>query len=355
MTITVLAAAFLAILAGLPRVVSLDHAAPLAAALGWLAALAARAVLVLLTAFSAALHLAPPLMAAVGDWCVAVPIAGTDAELVVTGHAVVLVAVLLPSAVVLVSSLRTLRRTGRDARRIRRVLGQTTVLTAPGGVVVLSGSGVLLATAGITRPRVVVSAGALVRLADDELAAGLDHERGHIRHGHRFVVFAADVLLGIAWFLPGAREAHTEARYHLERDADQWSLGRGHDPAALARAICAAALSPVETLALTPLTGGQTVRRVETLLHAESGRGPRQRPRTGLAIGLVAAAALAVLTVPATAAESIGALQSHQPQHHCGADGQQRPYAMNGPRRAISTNPSGTSRFVARDTPSASP
>jgi hypothetical protein len=58
------------------------------------------------------------------------------------------------------------------------------------------------------------------------------------------------------------REVHRQ----IERDADAWAIGRTHDRAALASAICKSALSRSTTPALTMLTGAGTADRVEELL-----------------------------------------------------------------------------------------
>lgn len=49
----------------------------------------------------------------------------------------------------------------------------------------LADATVLVAAAGLRKPRVVVSAGALLNLDHEELAASLDDEYGHIVRRHR--------------------------------------------------------------------------------------------------------------------------------------------------------------------------
>lgn len=130
----------------------------------------------------------------------------------------------------------------------------------------------MLAVAGLTRPRVVVSAGALTALDDDELAAGLAHERGHIARRHRFVLAGAHVCQAVAAGIPGTRSVVRELAFHLERDADRWALTRRHDRLVLAAAICKAAVaSGPATSRLTSLGGGRhrTHERVAELLDDE--------------------------------------------------------------------------------------
>ena len=56
----------------------------------------------------------------------------------------------------------------------------------------------LVAAAGLRRPRVLVSAGALLALDDDELEASLEHERGHIARRHRYVLVVSELSAYIA-------------------------------------------------------------------------------------------------------------------------------------------------------------
>lgn len=317
MTPTLGAAVGLIGLAALAPLLPLDKAAPLAAAGAWLSAVAARAILVVLLALLVVFYAPTPLIGAIGHWCVAVPLPLAELELVITGHLLAQVIVITPAVIAGVSLCRALVRTWREARRVSRLLDTELLWIAPGDAAVVAGGGVFVATAGISKPRLVVSTGALVALDDDELAASLDHERGHIRRGHRFILLACDVFMGLACFVPGARAARPEIAYHLERDADQWSLRRNHDPVVLARAICKAALTPATGPALTGLATGRTVRRVETLLRTDQGLAPRRRVATGMSVGLALTCVLALSAVPATAAAGVHEWRHHQPERHC--------------------------------------
>jgi Zn-dependent protease with chaperone function len=104
-------------------------------------------------------------------------------------------------------------------RAARRLLARHSLGTGPRGSVIVGGPEVVLAVAGMARPRVVVSAGALIALDDDELDAALDHEHAHIARRHRFVVLTALVLRAIGRLVPGGGRALAEAGFHLERDA----------------------------------------------------------------------------------------------------------------------------------------
>jgi beta-lactamase regulating signal transducer with metallopeptidase domain len=207
----------------------------------------------------------------------------------------------------------------RAARAVRATVRRAVVAGGPRGAVIVGGPNVLLAATGVARPRVLVSAGALTALDDEELAAGLDHERGHIVRRHRFVLLFAELCRAVARFLPGTRRAVEELRYHLERDADRWALARRHDPAALAAAICKAApAEPGGHPGVLALGGSKTTRRLDELLRASS---PRCEPALRCCFAFAAVLLMGVTltlaaVLPATAAA--GVEQLGKPGHrHC--------------------------------------
>lgn len=301
-----------------PHLLPLDRAAPMPAAVVWVCGLSARALAALTGAVAAAFYLPAPVVAQIGHWCVSVPLpGGGGVETVLTGHQAAQAIALVPSAIVAVATLAAVRHVARDAARVQRLLRDEVLWTGPGGAAVIGGSSVVVAAAGLSRPRLLVSAGALVALDDEELAASLDHERGHITRRHRYVVVAVEVLARVARLIPGTARARLETLHHLERDADQWSLDRAHDPAALARAICKAALEPVQSPVVTGLASGRTVRRVEALLRPDAGTVARRRSVTAVAAALVAASLVAASAVPATATGGVHELTHHQPERHC--------------------------------------
>jgi Zn-dependent protease with chaperone function len=175
----------------------------------------------------------------------------------------------------------------------------------------------LVAAAGLVRPRVLVSAGALLALDDDELDASLDHERGHIARGHRYVMLVCELARALGRFIPGTRTAARELLFHLERDADRFALSRRHDPTALASAICKAALHrPPQGLTLALGGGNVVTRRVVQLLDAA----PLRRPSIALLalapvmIVLLAASACAL---PFVAHATVHHAHRGAPTHHC--------------------------------------
>jgi beta-lactamase regulating signal transducer with metallopeptidase domain len=175
--------------------------------------------------------------------------------------------------------------------------------------------------AGLRRPRVIVSAGALTTLDDDELAASLDHEHGHIARRHRFLFVFAELCRGLARFLPGTGRATRELAFHLERDADQWALARRHDPYALASAICKAATArPGQAPALTSLGGSGVTERLRQLLD---GTAERSRMLTSTALSTAAVAMVAftlalLALLPATTLAGVQQLGQRDQVRHCG-------------------------------------
>lgn len=140
----------------------------------------------------------------------------------------------------------------RAARTVHRLLKRHALRPGPRESVIVGGAEVLLAAAGMRRPRVLVSAGALIALDDAELSAGPDHERGHIARRHRYLLVLAQLLYALGRLVPGSRQALRELSFHLERDADRWSLARRNDRQALARVITKAATSRPLAASTTP-------------------------------------------------------------------------------------------------------
>jgi beta-lactamase regulating signal transducer with metallopeptidase domain len=188
-------------------------------------------------------------------------------------------------------ALLDLRRT---SLRVRRLLHDGAIGAGPASSVVIADREPLLAAAGLRRPRVVVSAGALLALDDDELAAALAHERGHIARGHRYLLVTAQLARALARPLPGTRTAVRELVFELERDADRYALAHHHQPAVLASAICKAAGATLQA-PLLGLGGSVVARRVRLLLGAEDATHPRAH------LGLVTLAPTMAALVAASA------------------------------------------------------
>jgi Zn-dependent protease with chaperone function len=314
--VTLAVAALVLTAIAVPHVVSLERISPAAAATVWLCALALRA----LTVAGAALFVivvlpATEVFSLVTHWCLEAVVPFVRGHLGLNGHRVGDAAVVLPGFLVAASLLSAGFGLVRAARRVRAFIQQAELGPGPHGTVMVGGEDVVVAVAGLHRPRVVVSTGALIALDDDELAAGLEHERGHIERRHRFVLVVAQFLRAIARPLPGTRSAMHELVHHLERDADGWAVARRHDPLALASAICKAATASfgAPPAVATALGGGAAARRVRALVEPAGSRASR-------AAGRVLAAAMVAATLLAAGAVPVAAVTERPPghtDHHC--------------------------------------
>jgi hypothetical protein len=305
----------------LPHILRLERSPAAAAAALWAVSLALRALLAMLVVLYVAFFL--PATQAFGDlthWCwhTVLPVLATHLGL--EGHRVGDAATVLPGLIVIASLLSVAFGVIRGARAIRHLLARETLGPGPSDSLIVAGPDVVLAAAGLTRPQVVVSAGALLELEDDELAAGLDHEHGHIARRHRFVLVFAELCRGIGRFVPGSGRAMRELIFHLERDADQWALERRHDRLALASVICkSVGVRPELSPALTALSGRGTKERLVQLIDD----GPIRRSRAGvamlntLATVMVCSTVLMAALVPSTALAGAQQLGAGDLIRHC--------------------------------------
>ena len=287
-----LAFAVVVVLLVAPHLLDLRRLAPVTAAVIWGSALTLRASLVAGAGAYMAVFLPPnELFGAVTHSCWHTILPLVSVHMGLSDHVVADVAIALPVLALVISLLLVGHGVIRAARAVSSLLRREALGPGPAGSVILGGREVVLAAAGVRRPRVVVSAGALTALDDDELAAGLEHERAHIDRHHRFVLVYAELCRAFARFLPGTSRAMNELRFHLERDADACALRRDHHPYALAGAICkaAGAAPPTGAVAYLGWRGGAG-ERLRQLLDAPGGRG---------GAGAIAAVALAVLMATA--------------------------------------------------------
>jgi BlaR1 peptidase M56 len=287
MTVAALvAAAFVGI--ALPHLLRFEGANPGAAVVLWGAALGLRALVVVGTVAGALVLLHPAqLMRAFADW----PCAPHHH---VAGHALAAAGGLALSLSLVGAMARVAQATLAVRRLIRRPLGR-----GPEGSVIVGGDDVVLAVAGLTRPTLVVSAGALARLDDAELSAAIAHERAHIRRRHRFVLLFAELCRVLGRPLPGTAHAVRELRFQLERDADRCAVRERADRLALASAICKAATGAASRAGMAALGGDGTAARVRELLQDAV---PDVHPRRlrALAAGASALAVGAALSLPVT-------------------------------------------------------
>jgi hypothetical protein len=270
--VTVLVAVLVGAAITAPHVLRLDSAHPATAAMIWFAAVCLRALVALFVALFIVFYVpTTALFEMVTHWCwhTALPVVTTHLGL--SGHSVGDVALLAPVLALSVSLLSVCIGLWRATRAVSRWVRRTSIGPGPDESLIVGEHDIVVAAAGLRHPRVIVSAGALTCFDDDELAASLAHERGHIARRHRFVLVTAEISRSLARLLPGTRTATAELIFHLERDADRWALERMHDPTALASAICKAAQPRVRvTGALLTLGGGAVTRRVRQLLDCTS-------------------------------------------------------------------------------------
>lgn len=312
-------AALAALVAGsvlLPHLLRLERAPPVTAIAVWLSALVLRALLAVLAVVLLLFFLPrTQLFSAITHWCL-------DAVVPVEGHAIGDALLYVPGVLLAASLLLACVRTARQARAARHIVAAHAIGVGPGESLVVGGHEVLFAVAGLTRPRVLVSAGALAQLDDSELEAALDHERAHIARRHRFLMLAGVTSRALGRFVPGASRALDALAFHLERDADRWALRHRNDRLALASVICkAAADRPPASGATVSALGGTGVReRLGQLLEDPSPRRPRWTGAAlnGLAAAMVAGTLLLAAAVPAAAVAGAGgdAHRAHH-GHHC--------------------------------------
>jgi hypothetical protein len=279
-----------------PHAVRFDRVPSAMAVTFWASALALRALAAIFLIVLVVLFLpATDLFRAVTQWCWHAVLPPVAAHLGLSGHRVGEAAVIVPAAAIAASLVSVLWAMCKAARAVRGLVRKRALGPGPAGSLMIGGSAVVVAAAGLSRPRVVISTGALAAFDDAELAASLDHERGHIVRRHRYVLVVGEICRAIACFLPGSRVAARELAFHLERNADDYAVGRRHDPLALASAICKAALRPpVASSALVALGGEGVAARLRILVEPRPQ--PRLTRRTEWA-GRLAAVAMVVLTV----------------------------------------------------------
>ena len=315
-------AAVLAAGIALPHFLRLQRVAPTTAVVLWLSALALRALASLLGVVYLLFFLPrTEVFASLTHWCLHTALPRLADGLSLEGHGLGDRLLLLPGVVLAISLLVTCIRTARDARAASRLVETHVLGSGPGDSVIVGGPEVVFAVAGLTQPRIVVSAGALASLDDDELSAALDHERGHIAHHHRFVMLAAVALSALGRVLPGTSRALHEISFHLERDADRWALRHRNDRHALARVICKAAATagPPDHAAVARLGATGVRERLGQLLDEPARRShPAATALNVIATAMVAVTLVLAAAVPTAAVAGAGS-DAHGTHHaeHC--------------------------------------
>ncbi|MFN8215109.1 MAG: M56 family metallopeptidase [Solirubrobacterales bacterium] len=315
MTVAVAAAVAAGVL--LPHLLRNAVLSPVTGAALCFSALLLRAALVVLLSLTVILYLpATALFRIATHWCFHAVLPFFATHLGFSGHQAGDAAALLPGIVLGVSLVWALLALWRAGRIVRGWLRRDTIGAGPDDSVIVSGSEVVVAAAGILSARVVVSAGALAQLDEGELAAGLEHERGHIARRHAPVLVLGNLAYALARPLPGSRQTLERLRFWLERDADEYAISRTSDPLALASAICKAGAT-VPTPALAGLAGEGTAARLRLLLD-RGAAGPRIWAERGgrAVVALTVALLLAAATITPTVVRAGVASVQHSAATH---------------------------------------
>jgi Zn-dependent protease with chaperone function len=135
-------------------------------------------------------------------------------------------------------------------------------------------------------PRIVLSEGTLRLLGPEEIAAVIEHERGHVHERHGLVMLPMLGLRNLFRWVPYAGLAPREMATLLEMSADDYSARRC-DRLTLAGALVDMAASGCAPRCALSAAGSDVPRRVSRLLSSS-----RNSKRTALASGLLAGAVL---------------------------------------------------------------
>lgn len=268
-----------------PHLIPRARLSPIAGVSLWTTALLLRAAL-MVAAAAATLLIVPRTEAfdVVAQWCLHTIVPLAERHLGIGGYRLADAAVFVPTLIIAASVAAALFGGWRGAWAASRWLRRATVGRRWDGAVIVADPAMMMANTGLRRPEIVVSAGALLALEDDELEAGLAHEQGHLQRRHRFVTVVSLGLLAVGRLVPGSDRAYREVQYHLERDADEFAVRRTGDPLALASAICKVAdagTTPLPGLPQYRLAGGfdPCDRLAALTARREPGRAPRHMDR----------------------------------------------------------------------------
>ncbi|MFI5557571.1 M56 family metallopeptidase [Streptomyces sp. NPDC051738] len=144
------------------------------------------------------------------------------------------------------------------------------------------------------RDRIVVSRGTVDLLTEEQLAAAVAHERGHLRLAHHRMILAAEVVTAAVGWSGALRGYARQVQRLAEMAADDHAAAQ-HGSRTVASALlemCTVAPSPGSSAALA-LSGPDPAERIRRLLAA------RPEPRRRLLPVLIACATVAVLALPA--------------------------------------------------------
>jgi hypothetical protein len=212
--------------------------------------------------------------------------------------AVIIVVMALLGAVVTARAVLGATRELAAARRFDRWLAARRLRPHPAGVTVIDEERPQAFCAGLLRPRVFVTSGALAILDEPALNAVLAHERHHAHRRDPLRLATSRVLARALFFLPALRELGLRRHALAEISADESAIDA--EPAnrsALARAMLgfADATEAGETAGIDP-------ERVDYLL----GEPPSWRFPAAMCVAAVAFLALVVATAVLVGQEAAG-------------------------------------------------
>jgi Zn-dependent protease with chaperone function len=200
--------------------------------------------------------------------------------------AVIVLGLAVLGGIVTATALLGAARELSAARRLARGLAQLRPHLHQ-GVLVIDDDHPDAFCAGLFRPRVYITTGALAKLDEQGLKAVLVHERHHARRRDPLRLAAGRVIARSLFFLPGVRQLRQGQQMLTEVSADETALAAASgDRSALARAMLSFGDAPGSSSGIDPV-------RVEYLLgEPPSWRFP----------ALLCAAAVALLALVATVA-----------------------------------------------------
>jgi beta-lactamase regulating signal transducer with metallopeptidase domain len=182
--------------------------------------------------------------------------------------------------------VRTVRSRARHRRLLDLVAHQSAAY--PGTDLISDKRTVAYCVPGL-HPRIVLSEGTLQLLDPREIAAVIEHERGHVHERHGLVMLPLLGLHNLFRWVPYARLAAQEIATLLEMSADDFSARR-YDPLTLAGALVDMAASGCAPRCALSAAGSDVPRRVSRLLSSS-----RNSKGVAATCGLLAAV---VVTLP---------------------------------------------------------
>ena len=190
--------------------------------------------------------------------------------------------------VVFCVTLSVIVRTARARAHHRHLLSLVSAQEPrPAGTVMLDhATAVAYCLPGI-RPRIVISRGAMRLLESDELAAVIEHERGHANERHGLVMLPLAGLADLFRWVP-----YADSRHRTSRGFSKWPqtiMRRRRPPSALARPSareygdvgCHAELRVRDRLVRGPTESAPTPRRRAIFEDGRTGGRHRRRSRAG--------------------------------------------------------------------------